>query len=72
MTGLGQGAPAPGAMPADSCGTILAIALFPKWQRAAGVQLNRVTLLVEFAAGFNADEPPVEKPYYPRGTDAHL
>jgi len=55
MTGLGQGAPAPGAMPADSCGTILAIALFPKWQRAAGVQLNRVTLLVEFAAGFNAD-----------------
>ena len=40
-------------MPADSCGTILAIALFPRWQRAAGVQLDHVTLLVEFAAGFS-------------------
>jgi hypothetical protein len=61
---VGQGHPAPGAMTADSCGTILAIASFPRRRRASSVRLNRVTLRVRLprASTPNTSNPRMHWP----------
>src|SRR6266850_547011 len=60
-----SGHPAPGAMTADSCGTILSIASFPRRRRVSSVQLNRVTLPVRVP---RASTHPIPEIHWPRST----
>jgi hypothetical protein len=63
-----SGHPAPGAITADSCGTILAIASFPRRRRVSKVQLNRVTLRVRLPRASTPTHPILEI-HWPRSTD---